>query len=77
MEHPRNLVRNTLRARAEVIARDIPKDAIPPEGEKNMCRQCEKTFGENDEITKIIVCRSCYISLEAERLFVGKWYDIP
>ena len=67
-------VRNTLRARAEAIGKNVPEDATPEAGDKYMCRQCERTFGQNDNVTNIVVCRACYIGVEAERLFVSDWY---
>jgi len=62
-------VRNTRMKRAEAVWRDLPDDPTPAAGDKFMCHHCERVFGQNDEITMVIVCRACIIGVEAERLF--------
>lgn len=62
-------VRNTRMKRAEAVWRDLPDDPKPARGDKFMCHHCEQVFGQNDEITMVIVCRACIIGVEAERLF--------
>jgi len=66
-------VRNTRMKRAEAIWQDLPDDPDPAFGDKFMCRNCERVFGQNDEVTMVFVCRACIVGLEAERLFVGSW----
>ena len=65
-------VRNTRMKRAEAVMRDLPEDPAPAKGDKFMCSQCERVFGQNDEITMVIVCRACMVGIEAERLFLGQ-----